>query len=98
VLKHHHSGQKNRALPDRRLDRNYEEVSGVSPIKTRHPVDLLGFKCGGGQFNPIMVENVNKLPEEHVTRDPVRMSPEERQKRGYKDTALKFKEPIQINN
>lgn len=69
------------------LDRNYENVSGVSPIKTRHAVDLLGLKCGVGQFNPIMVENVNKLPETGAGQ----MSPEERRKRGYAGGASQLK-------
>lgn len=45
-----------------------------------------------------MVENVNRLPEEENDLYPCRMSPEERRKRGYKDTALKFQEPLEITN
>ena len=45
------------------MDRDYEDVSGVSPIRNRHDVDLYGVKNGLGKFNPIMVENVNKIPD-----------------------------------
>jgi hypothetical protein len=38
-------------------------VAGVSPIRCRHEIDLYGVKSGLGKFNPIMVENINKLPE-----------------------------------
>ena len=46
-----------------RLDRDFLDVSGVSPIKNRHPIDLYGLESGLGHFNPIMVENLNKIPE-----------------------------------
>ena len=46
-----------------KLDRDYLDVSGVSPIKNRHEIDLYGVKSGLGKFNPIMVENINKIPE-----------------------------------
>ena len=48
---------------DQRLDRDHEDVSGVSPIRHRHNVDLYGVKNGLGKFNPIMVENINKIPD-----------------------------------
>ena len=38
-------------------------MSGVSPIRHRHDVDLYGVRNGLGKFNPIMVENVNKIPD-----------------------------------
>ena len=45
-------------------------MSGVSPIACRHPVDLYGLKDSLGVFNPIMVENVNKIPEPEDFEDP----------------------------
>jgi len=47
-----------------KLDRDFLEVSGVSPIRCRHEYDLYGVKSGIGKFNPIMVENLNKIPED----------------------------------
>ena len=52
-----------------RLDRDYLDVSGVSPIKNRHEIDLYGLKSGLGKFNPIMVENINKIPEPEEYED-----------------------------
>ena len=46
------------------------DVSGVSPIRCRHEYDLYGVKSGIGKFNPIMVENINKIPEEVEFEDP----------------------------
>jgi hypothetical protein len=54
-----------------KLDRNFEEVSGVSPIGCRHAVDLYGLKDSVGVFNPIMVENINKMPEPDDYEDPI---------------------------
>lgn len=48
---------------DQRLNRDHEDVSGVSPIRHRHDLDLYGVKNGLGKFNPIMVENINKIPD-----------------------------------
>ena len=56
--------------PTQKLDRNFEEVSGVSPIRCRHDTDLYGLKDGVGKFNPIMVENINKIPEPDEYEDP----------------------------
>jgi hypothetical protein len=42
----------------------------VSPIACRHKVDLYGLKDSIGVFNPIMVENINKLPEPEDYEDP----------------------------
>ena len=43
----------------------------MSPIGCRHPVDLYGVKDSIGIFNPIMVENINKLPEPEDYEDPM---------------------------
>lgn len=73
--------------PRQKLDRNYEEVSGVSPIRLRHETDLYGLKDGIGKFNPIMVENINKLPEEEEYEDPDILK--KRKKSAEKRTPLK---------
>ena len=54
------------------------DVSGVSPIKLRKPIDLYGVKMGLGNNNPILVENINKIvgPEDYE-------DPELLKKRGY---------------
>ena len=36
---------------------------GVSPIRCRHKIDLYGTTSGVGYFNPIMVMNLDKMPE-----------------------------------
>ena len=46
------------------------DVPGVSPIRCRHEIDLYGVKSGLGKFNPIMVENINKLPEPEEVEHP----------------------------
>jgi len=46
------------------------DVSGVSPIRYRHEIDLYGLKDGTGKFCPIMVENLNKIPEPDEYADP----------------------------
>lgn len=53
-----------------KFDRDYLDVAGVSPIRCRHEIDLYGVKSGLGKFNPIMVENINKLPEPEDFEDP----------------------------
>jgi len=53
-----------------KLDRDYLNVSGVSPIRYRHDMDLYGLKDGTGKFCPIMVENINKIPEPEEFEDP----------------------------
>jgi len=49
---------------------DFKDVSGVSPIRCRHEIDLYGVKSGLGKFNPIMVENINKIPEPEEFEDP----------------------------
>lgn len=71
AAKAHHELQMNKFNQKQKLDRNFEEVSGVSPIGCRHPVDLYGIKDSIGIFNPIMVENINKLPEPEDYEDPM---------------------------
>jgi hypothetical protein len=56
--------------PTQKLDRNYEDVSGVSPIRCRHDIDMYGLKDGIGKFNPIMVENINRMPDPDEYEDP----------------------------
>ena len=63
AYKAHYAEIGTRFNHDQRLDRDHEDVSGVSPIRHRHDVDLYGVKNGLGKFNPIMVENVNKIPD-----------------------------------
>ena len=46
------------------------DVSGVSPIRYRHEIDLYGLKDGTGKFCPIMVENLNKIPDPDEYADP----------------------------
>lgn len=53
----------NRFNQIQKFDKDWAEVPGVSPIRCRHEMDLYGVKSGLGKFNPIMVENVNKLLE-----------------------------------
>ena len=71
AIRAHNEDQMNKFNQKQKLDRNFEEVSGVSPIACRHPVDLYGLKNSIGVFNPIMVENINKLPEPEEYEDPV---------------------------
>jgi hypothetical protein len=56
--------------PTMGFDRDFQTQSGVSPIRYRHQVDLYGTKIGLGVFNPIMVENINKLPDLMEYEDP----------------------------
>lgn len=53
-----------------KLDRDFLDVPGVSPLRFRHDIDLYGTKSGLGQFNPIMVENINKIPDIYDCEDP----------------------------
>lgn len=55
---------------NQKFDKDYVDLSGVSPIRCRHEIDLYGVKSGLGKFNPIMVENINKLPEPEEFEDP----------------------------
>ena len=63
AVKAHNENMANRFNEIQKFDRDWAEVPGVSPIRCRHEVDLYGVKSGVGKFNPIMVENVNKLLE-----------------------------------
>jgi len=45
-------------------------VSGVSPIRLRHEIDLYGTKIGIGKHNPIMVENLYRFPDPHEFEHP----------------------------
>ena len=56
--------------PTSGFDRDFQTQSGVSPIRYRHQIDLYGTKIGLGVFNPIMVENINKLPDLMDYEDP----------------------------
>ena len=56
--------------PTTGFDRDFQTQSGVSPIRYRHQIDLYGTKIGLGVFNPIMVENINKLPDLMDYEDP----------------------------
>lgn len=58
-MKAHHEREGNRYAPTKKLDGNYLNVSGVSPIRCRHEIDLYGTKDGTGKFNPIMVQNLH---------------------------------------
>jgi len=60
--KAHMQRQANRVNQIAKFDNELDLASGVSPIKCRHPIDLYGTKCGIGKFNPIMVENINRIP------------------------------------
>jgi hypothetical protein len=53
-----------------KLDKDYDFVSGVSPIRFRHETNIYGTGCGLGKFLPIMVENLNKLPEPEDYKNP----------------------------
>jgi len=53
-----------------KLDRDFENVSGVSPIQNRAPIDLYGVKSGLGTLNPILLENINKIPGPEDYEDP----------------------------
>lgn len=64
VLKAHNEFLSTEFNKKSKLDRDYLDVPGVSPIKCRHEVNLYGVKDGIGYFNPIMVENINKMPED----------------------------------
>ena len=68
--KAHYDAMANRLNPSNKLDKVFQEASGVSPIQNRHPIDLYGTKIGLGLHNPIMVENINKLPEPEEFEDP----------------------------
>ena len=48
-------------------------MSGVSPIRYWHEIDLYGIKSGLGKFVPILVENENKIPEPEEFEDPDRL-------------------------
>jgi len=39
-------------------------------VRYRHPIDLYGVKNGLGKFCPIMVENINKIPDIYMHEDP----------------------------
>ena len=64
AVKHHNEAMANRFNQVQKFDKDWPEVPGVSPIRCRHEIDLYGVKSGIGKFNPIMVENINKLLEE----------------------------------
>lgn len=70
IVKRHATSQGARVNKSRRLDRDYENVAGKSPIRVRHEQDLFGNKCGVSQFNPILVENHNKIVHEDDYEDP----------------------------
>lgn len=63
AVKVHNEKMATRFNEIQKFDRDYLDVAGVSPIRCRHEIDLYGVKSGLGKFNPIMVENINKLPE-----------------------------------
>lgn len=63
AVKVHNELMANRFNQIQKFDKDWPEVPGVSPIRCRHEVDLYGVKSGLGKFNPIMVENVNKILE-----------------------------------
>jgi Ca2+-binding EF-hand superfamily protein len=69
--KAHCEAQNNMFNNRQKLDRDFEDVSGVSPMRLRHKTDLYGLRDGCGYFNPIMVENINRLPEPEDYEDPV---------------------------
>ena len=52
------------------LDRDFKEASGVSPIRYRHDIDLYGISCGMGSLAPILLENLNRLPDPEEYEDP----------------------------
>lgn len=64
AVKAHNVAMADKFNQGAKLDRDFLDVSGVSPIRCRHEYDLYGVKSGIGKFNPIMVENINKIPEE----------------------------------
>ena len=53
-------------------------MSGVSPIRNRPEIDLYGVKSGLGINNPILLENINKIPGPEDYEDPELLK-----KRGY---------------
>ena len=50
----------------------------MSPIKNRPEIDLYGVKSGLGHLNPILLENINKIPGPEDYEDPELLK-----KRGY---------------
>ena len=91
-MKKHATAQGNLTNKARRLDREYENASGVSPIRARNEIDLFGLKCGINQNTPILVENVNKIPE------PVDyVDPEMLRKMGYARSPLKNSQHLNLS-
>lgn len=71
MLKAHNERIGNKVAPTKKLDGMYMNVSGVSPIRCRHEIDLYGLKDGTGYFNPIMVDNINgRYPEDDIMKTP----------------------------
>ena len=79
AVKKHKEELTNQLAKTAKLDRDYENVSGVSPIQNRPEIDLYGVKSGLGTLNPILLENVNRIPEPEDYEDPELLK-----KRGYK--------------
>ena len=67
----HFQREADKFAPTKKLNSNYMNVSGISPISCRHEIDLYGTKSGIGKFNPIMVENVYQRPPESLFDKPV---------------------------
>ena len=88
-LKEHKEALTNQLAKASALDRDYQNVSGLSPIKGRHPVDLYGVKSGLSYMNPIMLENINRIPEPEDFEDPVMLA-----KMGYKSPSKVEKSPL----
>ena len=92
VVKKHAKYHGDQQTKTHRLDREYENAPGVSPVRARHEIDLFGFKCGVGKTNPILVENVNKIPE-----PPDYVDPEMLRKMGYAKSPLKNNQTMNIS-
>lgn len=84
ALKKHKEDLSNQLAKVQKLDRDIEHASGVSPIQNRPEIDLYGVKSGLGTLNPILLENINKIPEPEDYEDPELLK-----KRGYKSPPAK---------
>lgn len=70
AVKVHNENMSTQFNQIQQLDRDFKEASGVSPIRYRHDIDLYGVSCGMGSLAPILLENLNRLPDAVEYEDP----------------------------
>ena len=70
AVKVHNENMSTQFNQIQQLDRDFKEASGVSPIRYRHDIDLYGVSCGMGSLAPILLENLNRLPDPEEYEDP----------------------------